>query len=1611
MRNALYSNSLKRTVLALLLFSPTFQGIQSANAAANIWSSTGPTGAYVRSLAIAPTATPTIYAGTNGGGVYKTLAGSGTWSTVNTGLTNRTVTALTVDPLSSSTLYAGSAGNGVFKTANGGTAWAATGLISDTVNAIDIKAGTIYAGTSAGGVYRSNNGGGLWAQVNNGLTNLHVTSIAMSPGFATDTTAFAGTIGGGVFKTTDDGANWTAVNTNLTDLQVTALVASPDFVADNTIYAGTTTGGVFKSSNAGTTWAAVNTGLPAGAAILSLTIDHTNANTLFAATSAGIYISLNGGGQWDPPATTAPGNSFTTSLAMATSASIYAGTGGGVYLSSDSGATWSAINSGITAVEVKATVISPDNQSKIIAATSGGGIYITPDQAATWTAGNSGLANSFAQAIAIDPNATARVYAGTANGIYRSTNGGTSWTAATVQPTTADIRALAIDSSATPATTIYSGSYGGGVFKSLNSGVNWAATTALPDQNVTALIIDAANTNLYAGTDGGGVFKSSNGGTTWSLVAASNNGLNSNRITALSLTASTLYAATAAGVHSIAVPGGTQWSAINNGISSLDTIALAVNPANPNYLCTGTNGSGVFLSTNQGANWSAINNSLNSLVVRSLAIDSATPTRIYAGTATGGVSSLITSPTITIGPATPHSFGNANTVGPPSSQEITVGNSGTLDLTVSGIAASLTAADGTTFTPAGNGISVGGSSPCNSTTPTIIPGGSCTLLFKFTPGTPTVNSATLQFSSNDTEIPTTKDLVISWAGGVPPVAAFTAPTGGATIRNPFTITGTALDNSATGLKRVEVSLNGGTTWVAASPKPTLATWEYVWTTPPVTGDGSYTLLARGTDNKDYVQTALASVTVTLTNTAPDTAIASSPAVLSNQNSATFTFSATKYGAPLGGALFECKLDSGAYAACTTPKTYNGLTDGAHTFSVRAADGALPLPGNVDATPASYTWTVDTTPPITAITAKPALNINSTDAHFVFAANEPGCTYICTFDGVGPAPCTSPYDRTTLAEGDHTFTVQATDPAGNQELAPVSYTWRIDVTRPTSNIDAPPAQISGSGHTFTGTAGDPVSVVASGVGRVEVSFNGTTWFPATDTAVGPALPWSTWSYLWTLPINGSYTMQARAVDNAGNTQQTAASANVVVANPLPTVAITYPTDNAIIGSSSVKVISGSAAAAGGGLPLQKVQVTVYPSATPPGSPTWVDAVGTTSWSYNWTLPSDGSYTILARTLDSVGNISASDSSNSRSVTVDVTAPTSAVDQPANPYLQGTSINATGTADDNLSGVAGVAITITNSSNQTVSSGPALFNTISKTWTYSSGVLPDGSYTIRSRATDNAGNQQGVQGSATITLDNVAPITTITSRPVNPSNSAAPAFSFSADHTSTFICTLDGVAAPCTSPKSYSGQATGLHTFSVQAIDLAGNQEAAPPSYTWFIDLVAPIVTAVTPVNGATRVSISSPNITVTFDKAVDPTTVTTSTFSLVNGSTTIGGTISLNATNTVATFTPSANLSYASDYTATVTVGIRDTAGNSLFAGRIWNFSTDPDGDINMDGRVDIADALLALRVAVGRTTVSAAALRHGDVAPLGPQGPDPDGIIEGRDVMVILGKSIGKHNW
>ena len=195
-------------------------------------------------------------------------------------------------------------------------------------------------------------------------------------------------------------------------------------------------------------------------------------------------------------------------------------------------------------------------------------------------------------------------------------------------------------------------------------------------------------------------------------------------------------------------------------------------------------------------------------------------------------------------------------------------------------------------------------------------------------------------------------------------------------------------------------------------------------------------------------------------TPPDTTIDSGPSGTIAGTQASFTFS----GKPAGDtAKIQCKIDSGAFADCTSPKTFSALADGSHTVSFRAQDAA----GNQDKSPASRTFTVDTTPPDTTIDSGPSGTIAGTQASFTFSGKPAGDTakIQCKIDSGAFADCTSPKTFSALADGSHTVSFRAQDAAGNQDKSPASRTFTVD-TGPSAACVAAEADLTAAKSKLT-----------------------------------------------------------------------------------------------------------------------------------------------------------------------------------------------------------------------------------------------------------------------------------------------------------------------------------------------------------------------------------------------------------------------------------------------------------------------------------------------------------------------------------------------------------------
>ena len=153
----------------------------------------------------------------------------------------------------------------------------------------------------------------------------------------------------------------------------------------------------------------------------------------------------------------------------------------------------------------------------------------------------------------------------------------------------------------------------------------------------------------------------------------------------------------------------------------------------------------------------------------------------------------------------------------------------------------------------------------------------------------------------------------------------------------------------------------------------------------------------------------------------------------SSTSASFSFTGETVGA---GVTFECRIDSGSWGSCSSPKSYTSLSQGSHTFEVRQTDQA----GNVS-TEASRTWTVDTfTLSAPSITQGPEGEVNSVEASFEFSGVS-GATFECRLDDGPFETCSSPFEVADLDAGPHELAVKQTDSIGNVSEAAIR-SWTV-----------------------------------------------------------------------------------------------------------------------------------------------------------------------------------------------------------------------------------------------------------------------------------------------------------------------------------------------------------------------------------------------------------------------------------------------------------------------------------------------------------------------------------------------------------------------------------------
>ena len=516
--------------------------------------------------------------------------------------------------------------------------------------------------------------------------------------------------------------------------------------------------------------------------------------------------------------------------------------------------------------------------------------------------------------------------------------------------------------------------------------------------------------------------------------------------------------------------------------------------------------------------------------------------------------------------------------------------------------------------------------------------------------------------------------------------------------------------------------------------------------------------------------------------APTATITSKPSSSTNSTAPSFGFTASET-----GSSFSCRLDGGAFAPCFSPKGYTGLADGQHTFEVKATDPAGNT-GTVDA----FTWTIDTVAPSTAITTKPTNPSRDSSPSFAFLANETGSSFSCRLDGGAFAPCFSPKGYTGLADGQHTFEVKATDPAGNTGTVD-AFTWTIDTVAPSTSITTKPTNPSNVGSpSFSFAANETGS-------RFECKLDAAAFATCTSPKAYTGL------------ADGQHTFAVRATDAAGNQGAADSYAWRIDTTP-PATAITDRPGSLTNEGSATFSFTANEPGSSFSCRIDGAPFTLC------GTPKSYAGLG------------HGDHQFQVRAIDVAGNVGPA---TSYTWTVDTGAPTATITSKPSSSTNSTAPSFGFTASE------------TGSSFSCRLDGGAFAPCFSpKGYT----GLADGQHTFEVKATDPAGNT-GTVDAFTWTIDAVAPTVALVSAPASLSNSSAAAFAFTADEPSSFECNFDARGfAPCSAPATYHGLGDGAHAFSVRANDGVGNL-SGPIGHSWTIDTTAPETTlAAAPTSG-------------------------------------------------------------------------------------------------------------------------------------------------------------------
>ncbi|MBC5772968.1 gliding motility-associated C-terminal domain-containing protein [Pontibacter sp. KCTC 32443] len=378
--------------------------------------------------------------------------------------------------------------------------------------------------------------------------------------------------------------------------------------------------------------------------------------------------------------------------------------------------------------------------------------------------------------------------------------------------------------------------------------------------------------------------------------------------------------------------------------------------------------------------------------------------------------------------------------------------------------------------------------------------------------------------------------------------------------NKPTISGTAEAGSI-------IKVSEGNSQIGAATTGADGKWSFVPGT--AMAEGLHQLTAKATDAAGNSSSSSAVRSFSIDSKAPETIIVSNPPALTNNKAAEFKYSSNET-----GVTYQAGLDGAAFATVTNPVTFNNLSEGAHTLKVRAVDAA----GNTDDTPATYTWTVDTTPPAPPVILAISEDRGSSSTDQITSDNtlklkgsaEAGAKVSITLEGKGQVGTVAAnasgnwefnYEATALADGKQIFTATASDAMDNTSVASERFTVSVDQVAPEVALTTTAASPTNAPFDIKISFNEPV------YGLALADFTVTNGNASNLVTIDAA----TYTVKITPTTDGKVTAQLSAgkvMDLAGNSNTASSVLEVTVDITKPTVALN--TDAAAVVNTAFEV---------------------------------------------------------------------------------------------------------------------------------------------------------------------------------------------------------------------------------------------------------------------------------------------------------------------------------------------------------------------------------------------------------------------------------------------------------